>query len=97
VSQKGYKFWAFGLELAQPFFNTVFLLSRTGKKVSHTWPHGMCYSHLGNGVHNWAISITQRGFITGYSKVNPIGPWGKILVMAMGFVEWIFFSWPIYT
>ena len=47
----------------------------------------MCYSHLGNGVHNGAISITQRGFISGCNKVKSIGQWGKILVMAMGFVD----------
>ena len=29
--------------------------------------HGMCYSHLSNGVHNETISIKQRGFI---SKVH---------------------------
>ena len=32
VSRKGHKFSAYGLELAQPFLNTIFLLSRTGKK-----------------------------------------------------------------
>ena len=50
-------------------------------------PHGMCYSHLGNGVRNGAISITQWGFISGYYKVKSIGQWGKILVMAMGFED----------
>ena len=50
-------------------------------------PHGMCYSHLGNGVRNGTISITQRGFISGYYKEKSIGQWGKILVMAMGFVD----------
>ena len=49
-------------------------------------PHGMCYSSLGNGVRNGAISITQRGFISDYYKVKPIGQWGKI-AMAMGFVD----------
>jgi hypothetical protein len=44
----------------------------------------MCYSHLGNEVGNGAISITQQGFINDRYKVNPIGQWGKILVMAMG-------------
>ena len=47
----------------------------------------MLYSHYGNGVRNGAISITQRGFISDYYKVKPIGQWGKILVMAMGFVD----------
>ena len=38
----------------------------------------MCYSHFGNGVRNVAIDCYE---------VNPIGQWGKILVMAMGFVD----------
>ena len=42
VSRKGHKFSAYGLELAQPFLNTIFLLSRTGKKVTHTWKN---FSH----------------------------------------------------
>jgi hypothetical protein len=46
-------------------------------------PHGMCYSHFGNG----AIFIMQWGFINDCYKVNPVGQWGKILVMAMGFVD----------
>ena len=50
-------------------------------------PHGMCYSHLGNGVRNGAISITQWGFINDRYKVKPVGQWGKLLVMAMGFVD----------
>ena len=44
----------------------------------------MCYSHLGNGVRNGEISITQQGFISDYYKVKPIGQWEKILVMSMG-------------
>ena len=47
----------------------------------------MCYSYFGNEFCNGAISITQRGFINDCYKVNPIGQWGKILVMAMGFVD----------
>jgi hypothetical protein len=47
----------------------------------------MCYSHLGNGVHNGAIAIKKWSFISNNSKVKPIGQWGKILVMAMGFVN----------
>ena len=47
----------------------------------------MCYSHLGNGVRNGAISITEKGFISDYYKVKPIGQYRKILVMAMGFVD----------
>ena len=47
----------------------------------------MCYSHLGNGVRNGAISIMQRGFICGCYQVKSIGQWGKILVMSMGFVD----------
>ena len=47
----------------------------------------MCYSHLGNGVCNGAISITQWGFISDDYKVKFMGQWGKILVMAMGFVD----------
>ena len=50
-------------------------------------PCGMCYSHFGNEVRNGAISITQRGFINDRYKVNPVGQWEKILVMAMGFVD----------
>ena len=37
----------------------------------------MCYSHLGNGVRNGAISILQWGFINDYCKVNAVGKWGK--------------------
>ena len=44
-------------------------------------------SHFGNEVRNGAISITQRGFINDCYKVNLVGQWGKILVMAMGFVD----------
>jgi hypothetical protein len=44
----------------------------------------MCYSHFGNEVCNGAISIRQRSFINDRYKVNPVGQWGKILVMAMG-------------
>ena len=47
----------------------------------------MCYSHVGNEVCNRAISITQRGFINDCYKVNPVGRWGKFLLMAMGFVD----------
>ena len=58
-------------------------------ETSNTLPQGMYYSHLGcgNGVRNGAISITQRGFINDRYKVNPVSQWGKILVMAMGFVD----------
>ena len=34
VSRKGHKFSTYGLELAQPFLDTIFLLSKTGKKSS---------------------------------------------------------------
>ena len=47
----------------------------------------MCYSHLGNGVRNGAISITHWGFIIGCYKVKSIGQWEKNLVMAMGFAN----------
>ena len=48
----------------------------------------MSYSHsVINEVRNGAISITQRGFIHDRYKVNPAGQWGKILVMAMAFVD----------
>jgi hypothetical protein len=50
-------------------------------------PHGMCYSHFGKGVRNGAISITQWGFINDSYKVNPVGQWEKIMVIAMGFVD----------
>ena len=33
----------------------------------------MCYSHLGNGVRNGAIYITQWGFISGCYKVKVNG------------------------
>ena len=36
-------------------------------------PHGMCYSHYGNKVHNGAISIAQWGLLSDCYKVNPIG------------------------
>ena len=55
--------------------------------TSRLVPHGMCYSHLGKGIRNGAISIMQWGFISGCYKVKSIGQWGKILVMAMGFVD----------
>ena len=58
----------------------------TYDKNQEAWPHVMGYSHFGNEVHNGAISIMQRGFINDCYKVNPIGQWGNILVMAMGFV-----------
>ena len=51
--------------------------------------HGMCYSHLGNGVRNGSISITKWGFINYRCKVNPVSQWGKILVTAMGFVDYL--------
>ena len=51
------------------------------------WPHGMCYSHFGNEVRKGAISITQRGFINDRYKLKPVDQCGKILVMAMGFVD----------
>ena len=47
----------------------------------------MCYSHFGNEVCNGAISIRQWGFINDCYKVKPQLPMGKILVMAMGFVD----------
>jgi hypothetical protein len=47
----------------------------------------MCYSHFDNKVHNGAISITQQGLINKCYKVNPVGQWGKFLVMAMGFID----------
>jgi hypothetical protein len=47
----------------------------------------MCYSYFGNEVCNGTISITQRGFINEPYEVNPICQCGKILAMAMGFVD----------
>ena len=38
------------------------------------------YSHLGDGVHNGIISITQWGFISACYKEKSIGQWGKNLV-----------------
>ena len=56
VSRKGHKFSAYGLELAQPFLNTVFLLSKLGKKVAHTWKN---FSHgkLDNYRNKYYFSI----------------------------------------
>ena len=50
-------------------------------------PHGMCYSHFGNGICNGALFITQWGFISGCYRVKSISQWGKILVMTVGFVD----------
>ena len=47
----------------------------------------MSYSYFGNEFCNGAISITQRGFINDHYEVNPVGQWGKILVMSMGFED----------
>ena len=55
-------------------------------------PHGTCYSHFGYVVLNGAISITQWGFINDRYRV---GQWGKILVMAMGFVDHLGQSQPL--
>ena len=63
---------------------------RDWKNYSRTWvimPHGMCYSHFGNGVRNGAISITQWGFMNDCCKVNPVVQWGNFLVTTMGFVD----------
>ena len=57
------------------------------KIVGFYLTQGMCYSHFGYGVHNGAISITQRGFIVDYNKVNAIGQWGKIMITVMGFAH----------
>ena len=43
------------------------------REVAMTLPHGMCYSHYGNGVRNGAISIAQWGLLSDCYKVNPIG------------------------
>ena len=64
-------------------FSRLVDVQRVGRLLSH----GMCYSHFGNEVRNGTISITQRGFINDRYKVNPVGQWGKILTMAMGFVN----------
>ena len=56
----------------------------TYDKNQEAWPHVMCYSHFGNDVHN---GVMQQGFINDRYKVNPVGQWGKILVMVMGFVD----------
>ena len=50
-------------------------------------PHGICYSHYGNGVRNGAVSIAQWGLLSDCYKVNPIGQWGNIRVIVMGFVD----------
>ena len=44
---------------------------------------GYVLLRFGNVVSNGAISIKQWGFINERFKVNPVGQWGKILVMAM--------------
>ena len=48
---------------------------------------GYVLLRFGNVVSNGAISIKQWGFINERFKVNPVGQWGKILVMTMGFVD----------
>ena len=50
-------------------------------------PQTMCYSHYSNGVHFGAIFIVQWDLLSDWCKVNPIGQWGKILVIVMGFVD----------
>ena len=50
-------------------------------------PQSMCYSHYGNGVGNGAISTAQWGLLSNGYKLNPVGQWGKILVIVMGFVD----------
>ena len=49
--------------------------------------HSMCYSRYINGVRNGAISIAHWGLLSDCYKVNPIGQWGKILVIVMGFID----------
>ena len=66
---------------------SLFVTNSKSSLKRESVPHGMCYSHLGNVVRNWSISVTQQGFISDYYKVKSIGQWGKILVMAMGFVD----------
>ena len=55
---------------------------------------GYVLLRFGNVVSNGAISIKQWGFINERFKVNPVGQWGKILVMAMGFVDHLGKSLP---
>ena len=57
------------------------------KIVGFYLTQGMCYSHFGYGVHNGAISSTQRDFIVDYSKINAIGQWGKIMITVVGFAH----------
>jgi hypothetical protein len=47
----------------------------------------MCYSRIGNGVRNGAISTTQLGFINDYYKVNAIGQWGKLMIIGIGLAQ----------
>ena len=48
----------------------IFIWSSKGFLIM---PHGMCYSHYGNGVRNGTISIVQWGLLSDCYKVNPIG------------------------
>ena len=88
-----------------PFFELLTSIMARAWNSSNeiqTVPHGMCYSHYVNGVRNGAISIAQWGLLSDCYKANPIGQWGKNLVIVMGFVgtfepsQWRFFKnlWP---
>ena len=57
------------------------------KYFCHLWPHGMCYSHFGDEVRNGAIFIIPNGVLLMIAIRCPVGQWGKILVMAIGFVD----------
>ena len=59
--------------------------------------HGMCYSHYGNGVLNGAITIAQWGLLSDCHKVNPIGQWGKILPIIVGFANTFEHSGLVHT
>ena len=65
----------------------LFATFQTSVQWGLLMPHSVCYCHFGNEVCNGAISIMQLGLIKNRYKVNPVGQWGKILVMAMGFVD----------
>ena len=68
---------------------SVFVTNSKSSLKRESVPHGMCYSHLGNVVRNWSISVTQQGFISDYYKVKSIGQMGKKFwyIMAMEFVD----------
>ena len=69
---------AYGVQIAHPLGmgDNLWLKYVLIEIFVMTWPHFMCYSHFGNGVHDGTICITQWGFNDRY-KVNHVAKWGK--------------------